>query len=58
MSYNADLNAKDKNGFTPLHLCVKAARRTQSDYLITKLIMKGADRNVKDNIGRTPYDLS
>ena len=57
LAWGADINAKDKAGYTPLHLAVKAAKKTQTDYIIIKLVMKGADRNLKDNLGRRPIDL-
>ncbi len=45
-----EINLKDKNGKTPLHLaCI------HSMYEITKfLISKNADLNIKDNNGNTP----
>ena len=43
----ADVNAKDRYGYTPLYLAWK------SD-LAELLIANGADLNTKDNQGRTP----
>ena len=57
LAWGANINAQDKAGYTPLHLAVKAASRSQTDYLILKLIMKGASKIIKDNQGRTPLDL-
>ena len=57
MAWGADINAQDKAGYTPLHLAVKAAMTTNTDYLIIKLIIKGADKNIEDTEGRKPIDL-
>ena len=57
LAWGANINAQDKAGYTPLHLAVKAALQTKSDYLIIKLVMKGADKNIKDCLGRTPISL-
>ena len=49
---------KDQDGFTPLHLTVKAAEKLQSGRPLRALLMKGAKRDVRDNNGKTPYDLA
>ena len=38
-------------------MAVRLARRTQNDYLIVKLIMKGASKTITDFKGRFPKDL-
>jgi cytohesin len=50
----ADVNVKDQDGFTPLHIAVGDGRR-----LLTKrLIDLGADVNVPDSEGRTALSIS
>lgn len=46
MAYGSDIDAQDRYGNTPLHLAVRLARRTQNEYLIIKLIMKGARKDI------------
>lgn len=57
LAWGADINGQDKAGYTPLHLAVKAALSNKTDYLVIKLIMKGADKNIEDTLGRKPIDL-
>ncbi len=49
----ANVNAKDKDGKTPLHY---ASRSVHHLDMVKYLISKGADIDVKDNSGRTPED--
>ncbi len=50
----ADVNAKNKHGFTPLHF---AAGIGHTD--VAKLLLEhGADVNAKDEHGRTPADIA
>ena len=46
----ADMNAKDNEGETPLHLAARKGFTAAVDLLVTK----GADINAKDNHKRTP----
>ena len=48
----ADVNAKDKDGGTPLHYAAKYGRKETVELLIAK----GADLNAKDDDGKTPLD--
>lgn len=48
----ADVNAQDKNGFTPLHYAAAARSAVMTLYLLCK----GADPTLKDNWGYTPLD--
>jgi ankyrin repeat protein len=49
----ADVNARDPDGFMPLHLAVRHRRPE----LAMKLMAKGADRHATDNHQRKPSDL-
>lgn len=50
----ADVNVKNRNGDTPLHL----ALRRGNDMVGRFLIKKGADYNVANNSGETPVDIA
>ena len=50
--YGADFNKKDKNGVTPLMKAVALNRL----FFVEKLIELGADKDLKDDIGRTAAD--
>ncbi len=49
-----DVNAKDQDGWTPLHL---AAYKCHID-IVKVLLKKGADLLLKNNSGKTPRDLA
>jgi ankyrin repeat protein len=51
------VNAQDINGFTPLHLAVRAADKLKSTRTVRHLLIKGADRSIKDNKGMTALDI-
>eukprot|EP00347_Sterkiella_histriomuscorum_P011903 403370656 len=57
LANNADINAQDITGQTPLHIAVVKSLQSQSDYLVIKLIMKGASKDIKDFYGKFPQDL-
>ena len=50
----ADVNARDKEGNTPLHLFANIGEKD----VVALLIYKGADIHVKNNAGFTPLDLA
>lgn len=58
LAWNTDLNARDVDGYTPLHVAVKATEKLQSSRPLRCLLVKGADRSIKDNKGRTAQDLA
>ena len=49
----ADVNAKNKIGYTPLHWTAQNGHKEAVELLIAE----GADVNAKTNDGRTPLDL-
>jgi len=51
---NINLNVVDTEGYTPLHLSVISERVN----IIKKLLQNGADKEIKDKIGRTPLELA
>ena len=55
IAQGADLNAKDQNGHTPLHLTIMNREAGQARWV---LITQGADVNVKTNDGRTPLMMA
>lgn len=56
IAHGANVNAKDRNGNTPLHHVNDAANyaRTASPQISNLLIAKGADVNISNNKGETP----
>ena len=54
MAGGADVNAANKDGYTPLHM---AAYKDASN-VAKLLIAGGADVNAADNDGETPLDLA
>jgi hypothetical protein len=54
LAAGTDVNAKDDNGWTPLHLAAENGRKQVAELLIAK----GADVNAKDDNGWTPLHLA
>ena len=48
VAWECDINAVDAKGLTPLHLAVKSSEDLRSTKAIKQLLIKGADRNIKD----------
>ncbi|KAK9884176.1 hypothetical protein WA026_005131 [Henosepilachna vigintioctopunctata] len=49
IKYKADINMRNENGWTPLHLAI----REGYEDVVYNLLRKGADINIKDNNGTT-----
>jgi ankyrin repeat protein len=45
-------------GYTPLHLAVKSADYLRSNRMVRILLIKGANRNLRDHRGRRPIDIA
>ena len=54
LAAGTDVNAKDDNGWIPLHFAVYYGHKE----IVELLIAKGADVNAKDNNGWTPLHLA
>jgi len=57
LSWVTDLNDQDVEGYTPLHLAIKSVETLRSSRPVRSLLIRGASRNVKDNLGKKPIDL-
>lgn len=53
--FNIDINAKNEEGLTPLHL---AAMKAEDDEILKYLISKGADLKIKTEFEESVYDLA
>jgi len=51
---NININCRDNEGLTPLHLAILSDKTR----IIKKLLRKGANKEIKDNKGKTPSDLA
>lgn len=51
MACRLDIDARDCMGKTPLHYAVQSSVTHRNDYLVKKLILKGADINSPDKQG-------
>ena len=54
LSNGADVNARDKNGVTPLHIAVALGK----DRAARALLQRKANANIRDNNGLTPLHLA
>jgi ankyrin repeat protein len=54
ITHDADFNARDGFGNTPLHYFVESGHRN----IVQKLLSQGADANAKNERGLTPMDLA
>lgn len=56
VSYHGFINAKDNQKQTPLHLAIKSYKENPNIDCIKKLLLNGADREIRNFIDRTPLD--
>jgi ankyrin repeat protein len=54
LAEGTNINARDRNGRTPLHIAVRLEEKDVADLLISK----GADINARDALGKTPLHLA
>ena len=54
-TFGADINQKNKEGYTPLH---RAAMLSADDTLMKSLLTMGADKSVQTEFGETAYELA
>ncbi|XP_026166903.1 ankyrin repeat, SAM and basic leucine zipper domain-containing protein 1 [Mastacembelus armatus] len=54
VSYRAEINAQDANGYTALSIAVQYGRKKA----VLKLLLLGADKAIKTNVGKSPADLA
>jgi hypothetical protein len=57
LSMQPDLNVQDAKGFTPLHLAVKSVESLKSTRPVRALLLKGADREARDNQGMRAVEV-
>ena len=50
------MNALDINGISPLQLAIKSAEQLRSSRSVRHLLIKGANRNNRDKMGKGPLD--
>lgn len=65
-SWSCNVNLQDKNGYTPLHMVVFASESFDEDHAdkairyraVRELLIKGAERDIRDNLGKRAYDYA
>lgn len=57
LSMKPDIEAQDIQGFTPLHIAVPGVMNLGSTRSVKALLLRGANREAKDNKGKKPIDL-
>lgn len=57
MAWGPQLDLKDQEGYTPLHLAVKSVDSVQSTRPVRFLLIRGARIDVNDNKERAAIDL-
>lgn len=57
LAWVTQLEDKDVEGYTPLHLAIKSVEQLRSTRPVRTLLVRGARRDAKDKTGRLPVDL-
>lgn len=57
LAWGADINAQDALGNTPLHLSICFAEKELNTRLTKILLLRGADRNLRNNDGKRAIDV-
>jgi len=57
LSFGADPDLQDSKGLTPLHLAVKTSEDNRTTRTIKQLLVKGADRHIRDKAGKRAVDF-
>lgn len=58
LAWGLNVNTPDNLGNTALHLAIKSAENFPNTRAIKELLIKGANKNAKDNFGRIPSDFT
>lgn len=58
LAWGIDVNAFDNNSNTPLHIAIKSAESFPNTRSIKELLIKGADKDIKNIEGKKPIDLA
>lgn len=57
LTMKPELEAKDNSGATPLMLAIKSVPQLESTRSVRALLLRGSDRNTRDNDGRSCSDV-
>jgi len=58
LAWKVEVNIQDNMGFTPLHLAVRSAEHFPSTRAIKELLIRGADKQIRDAAGKKAADLA
>lgn len=58
LANDADPNAQDSDGHTPLHLAIKSSDVVKNARIVKQLLFNGAERNLENFEGFSPMDYA